>query len=750
MCRKELPSNAPHLAAGWFQSGLFATARRAYVRRSFRGQLPRHAPFMRTQLGTYCQQFDGTLRPVVQDLESALKALQAVSERTPGKSLETPLRELQHQLRALCDKVAEQQAYVLIFGPLKSGKSTLMNAIAASYVSEVSSLPAYPCLVFVRAGDARRYVVTCYDGETRSHTDPKALHEDIAEAHTQLAEAIRQAEDRGLTFDPQEHFQGAIRRVDVHVPDSELRKSGAVLVDTPGLYTRMRFGYDRMTRDFRDAAACAIFVVKSDTLFLEQVFSEFQQLLDLFSRIFLVVNVDAQKRDVGPDGRLLPSLEQSRPSEVLKAFEQLAMSAPLRKAAEDGRVQMYPVDLLHAASDRMSKEGANKAQTGSTPTGFETFEKDLTTYLASNEYLSAFLRDSLQRADGLLGELLTCFEGGQTKRLEQQISELVDEQQYYRDEIQRVEQTLKLDWTEAFARSRRDIDAELERAARDRGSKLVRSLGASIDTWFLSNQSLHWLVHDHWSPLIKDYREAVLEAGRQVFAQASSQSNAGLDLPNGVGDLARRAGIDLRSLRQTALQQLGKVRWKQAPAVAVDVDSIPIRKRLLERISFRSMASVRARIFGAPDKLDVKLPGREKAKSLGEPGRLHLHQCVAQFRGQLLPQTTEALSEHFGDRFEEAAAKLLREQLNAYLPTLRDKLEKLCAQHTYLEDVASPLRSILAVSDGTRAKLKALGDSFRNEVATDAPTKSVVLEPQAPPKAATRKPDPHRAHQHNG
>ena len=34
--------------------------------------------------------------------------------------------------------------YVMIFGPLKSGKSTLMNAIAAAYVSEVSSLPAYP------------------------------------------------------------------------------------------------------------------------------------------------------------------------------------------------------------------------------------------------------------------------------------------------------------------------------------------------------------------------------------------------------------------------------------------------------------------------------------------------------------------------------------------------------------------------------------------------------------------------------
>ena len=52
-------------------------------------------------------------------------------------------------MQQLSDKVTEQQAYVLIFGPLKSGKSTMMNAIAGSYVSEVSSLPAYPCMVFV-------------------------------------------------------------------------------------------------------------------------------------------------------------------------------------------------------------------------------------------------------------------------------------------------------------------------------------------------------------------------------------------------------------------------------------------------------------------------------------------------------------------------------------------------------------------------------------------------------------------------
>ena len=71
----------------------------------------------------------------------------------------------------------------------------------------------------------------------------------------------------------------------------------------------MKFGYDYMTREFRDSAACAVFVVKTDNLFLEQVFSDFNDLLDQFSRVFVVVNIDTGKSDLCPDGSLEPSLE---------------------------------------------------------------------------------------------------------------------------------------------------------------------------------------------------------------------------------------------------------------------------------------------------------------------------------------------------------------------------------------------------------------------------------------------------------
>jgi hypothetical protein len=56
-----------------------------------------------------------------------------------------------------------------------------------------------------------------------------------------------------------------------------------------------------------------VFVVKTDNLFLEQVFAEFNQLLGLFSRIFIVVNVDCGKARPAPDGSLQPSAESQSP-----------------------------------------------------------------------------------------------------------------------------------------------------------------------------------------------------------------------------------------------------------------------------------------------------------------------------------------------------------------------------------------------------------------------------------------------------
>jgi len=308
---------------------------------------------IKTDIFEFCQSYAGILKPFATSLASIRATLHTKGD---AEALQRPVAgfsDVQHRLDSLLNKVEQQQAYLIIFGPLKSGKSTLMNAISAAYVSEVTSLPAYPCLVHVKHGDDCSFVVSRYSGEKLQLSDNASLQALIKQSHETLAERLREVEDQGETFDPGVHYPEAIRRVDVAVPARNLKDSLTVLVDTPGLYTRMKFGYDLMTREFRNSAACAVFVVKTDNLFLEQVFEEFNDLLDLFSRIFIVVNIDSNKRDLDPDGTLKPSLESKSPGEVIRAFESLVMSAPLRRAQEAGRLKIYPIDLLNAASAAM-------------------------------------------------------------------------------------------------------------------------------------------------------------------------------------------------------------------------------------------------------------------------------------------------------------------------------------------------------------------------------------------------------------
>lgn len=316
---------------------------------------------LKTEISEFCQAFTCALKPFATSLEAVRTEIQGQGEADATlQRLIAEFSDGNHRLDSLISKVEQQQAYLIIFGPLKSGKSTLMNAISAAYVSEVTSLPAYPCLVHVKHGDENSFVAWRYNGEKLKFPDNASLQAVIKKSHATLAERLREAEEAGETFDPGVHYPEAIRRVDVSLPARNLKDSLTVLVDTPGLYTRMKFGYNLMTREFRNSAACAVFVVKTDNLFLEQVFEEFTELLDLFSRIFIVVNIDGSKRDLDPDGSLQPSLESRSPGEVIGAFQSLVMSAPLRRAQEEGRLKIYPVDLLNSASAAMKQASSSE------------------------------------------------------------------------------------------------------------------------------------------------------------------------------------------------------------------------------------------------------------------------------------------------------------------------------------------------------------------------------------------------------
>src|SRR5215207_4663779 len=155
---------------------------------------------MKTEISRFCTVCSDSLG----SLPAALTAAAEQCEQA-GASLRAPLATLNDaraRLRSLTEKLRSQQAYLLIFGPLKSGKSTLMNAISGTYVSEVTSLPGYPCLVFVQHAEKPHFSVTRYNGRETVYENSSVLKDTIEDSHLDLAAQIRITEEQGHQFDP--------------------------------------------------------------------------------------------------------------------------------------------------------------------------------------------------------------------------------------------------------------------------------------------------------------------------------------------------------------------------------------------------------------------------------------------------------------------------------------------------------------------------------------------------------------------
>ncbi len=616
---------------------------------------------MRTILSQFCESFDTIMRPLLEPLEGASRALLNGSASMPGEHIRGRLLELRHQSEVLVEKVSEQQAYVLLFGPLKSGKSTLMNALARTYVSEVSSLPAYPCMVNLTHAEERQFDVTRYSGETEQFTDPSALYMHINRAHGELAERIRSAEEQGIAFEPAQHFPRAIRKVDVRIPAGDLDHSGAVLVDTPGLYSRMKFGYDQMTREFRDSASCAIFIVKSDNLFLEQVFEEFEELLDLFNRIFLVVNLDTSKRDLSPDGKLVPSLEQEDPLRIIEAFENLAMGAQLKEAVDQGRLQIYPVDLLQAASVRLQQDSDPSA--GEHPVhgevNFDAFLNDLTGYLNSTDYLVAFLGDSLRRANSLMAQTTELLDDEAVSDLRARVDELDRNRQDAQRRRQAAARLIEHDWRTAFD----ELGVRLAPAIHTRTEAICSQasdrLSQAVERWFTNDTSLQALMDEHLMPTLRAFQVEVGTFIRRVLDEEVFAGSAGILLPSDISADMYAAEVDLSNVGQDALSKITDTIQHRDVPIPLHSSLIPIRRTIWDILLFRSPTRMQERVLGEANHPTRRIPVEVKAHRLGSEAKDVIQGELHSFRKRFLSETIAVIHHHIIGQYGLAAVDVL-------------------------------------------------------------------------------------------
>jgi len=677
---------------------------------------------MKTEITKFCEaalEIVHTLTPAIQNTASEMERS---GEHALFKAPLAVLNDLRAHLRSLTDKLASQQAYLLIFGPLKSGKSTLMNAISGAYVSEVTSLPGYPCLVFVGHAEQPHYSVTRYNGRESVFATGAVLKEVVEDSHVALAQQIRAAEQNGVAFDPRTHFTEAIRRIDVKSPISSLAESSTVLVDTPGLYSRMNFGYDVLTREFRDSAACAVFVVKTDNLFLEQVFQEFNQLLDLFSRIFLVINVDSSKRDLQADGSLTPSAESANPERIIEAFTTLSMAGPLRRAYEEKRLRIHAVDLMNAASSLLSN-GHAPVDSEPRKATFNAFLTDLTDYLNGSEYTQEFIRDSLRQGHTICAEARGISECEEMSQLREKQAALDQKMSDLDERNAAVERLLLVDWDATFAPVREENAKRAEESARGQRAELTKKMSGALDRWYGTSESLQALEERHFDPLIQETALALREETRGRLTALLGNPRGGAEPPASAMTDLHAVGFPLAPVAISARETLDTRDDDPAYRMTLRSEDVPVRKTFADWILFRGQKTVGRRLFG--EKLTSQIAPEEKAMRLPDASREAFSGIIRRTADERFPQ----LPVKHADRVLADYIARFREEVRAGLEKLRERLtaERAACQAPY------------EINSAIFAALQNLHDTA---TATDAGLDRLAQEENAVPAPAPLDPHP--------
>ena len=421
--------------------------------------------------------------------------------------------------------------------------------------------------------------------------------------------------------------------------------------------------------------------MKSDNLFLEQVFQEFTELLELFNRIFLVVNLDTTKRDLSPDGKLVPSLEQEDPLRIIEAFENLAMSAPLKAAADEGRLRIYPVDLLGAAAKRLQAnenglrsenalESSESSDVFHGRSNFDAFQNDLTEYLNSTDYLVSFLGDSLRRATTLLTETKDACGHDSIVALRRTSDGLERDRAELGRRLAASERLASFEWADAFGELEAQLAQEFEAQAKDIAGKTVRAMDGALESWFESDASLEDLVHADLAPLFASHQKELSLLVWDSIEQRVRQGRAGLDLPGELASYQATAKIDLTGLGREALDQVERGGITARPKNPLDIENIPVRKGLWDWILFRRMAQVRRRVFGPPARPSVRISPELKQSRLGRAGKEAIRRELDGFKGKFFADTVERMASRvLGDY-----ARLATERIEARVGEVKAEL----------------------------------------------------------------------------
>ena len=342
---------------------------------------------------------------------------------------------LAKQLSTLRGRLKRPEVRILLLGPLKSGKSSLMNVVAESpYVSQINQLPAYPCVVEVR--DIDRDGSGSSEGSVFYKNGLPETAISLKEGRDRLDHLLRDYIRGGEAANVE--YDRVVQQIDLHLAQDDLN---LVLIDSPGVMFAKE-GYSEATRGELEEADVAVFVIRPEQLFFQSI----KEYLNDFAeqartrRVFILVNVTTQAK-TQRDGRFVDCDQTELKEELLQYFyhhiANESLNAALRRETD---ISIHFADLYIAGAATLDNDGealknynSNNSETRRTINQIKAYirEEDLAAKKISDlcgkldlakEKGCEFLKQQLQMATAQL-DCLNTRRAEQTKRLEQERGE---------------------------------------------------------------------------------------------------------------------------------------------------------------------------------------------------------------------------------------------------------------------------------------------------------------------------------------
>ncbi|MSR61283.1 MAG: hypothetical protein EXS08_02385 [Planctomycetes bacterium] len=670
-----------------------------------------------SELALFAQSFQRALAPLAAALRQASEVLRARSTQLElpfaSDDLAAQLAALEGELQALLARVAAERATLFVFGPAKSGKSTLLDALTAARVSEVSILPGYPCVRVTRHASEQSALLARFDGQSELVPDPSALALVLQRAHVELCAAVRAVQDRGEPFDAARHLPQALRRSERALCAPLLERSALELVECPPVHGALFPSYAAQLVGEPERARAAVFVVRAAQLCDAATFDGIEDLLAAFERLILVLNLDDRSRELSRAGELVAGPEREDPARLLAAFEELTTSAPLARALHSGRVPVLALDLLEAARARLS--GAEDAPVAGAARRSRLGDllRELGGVLDVHELLHALETSALRRARELLAEARELAATGGLSELHPRRSAAAQERAALERVVLALERLQAREaslWAaeELFEGLRAQLASALGARAAALAQELRAPLARAIEDWFSDGTSLAALMQAALAPRLEAARGELARTAERALRSALAQtSEAGLSLAART-DLVE-ARVALADLLRPRAGAEGALVARASPALRVlDVSSIPVRPRLGQRLVFRAEDEVRRALLGSPESPERALSSEDKARRLGAEARAALQRSAAERAEAILAEEARALAQHLAQGalagfVEELHGLCARGRERAQVPARA--LDARIEEWSALAEALHALAPVCARTEGALAEL---------------------------------------------